>query len=432
MKQSYKIHVLCFFIALGLFPNLIQAQLSWAPAQLTNVEEVVARGVLVPIPIPTKLSNLRYPFLQEDGSVVFIANDHQKPKNEEGRAGIFKFGSNGEVTTITTIGEAFVNSSAKVKGVYALKVEGGRAVFSVMLENGGEGIALWENSKVYLLTATGGTEGLSDFGNPDLSKDIVVFSAKSKDSGRSLYAVNLQNADRTPVAIVPNGLAIPGQAGLTFQKFASSQFADGKEAVFRAYANENTSEDSGAKYAGVFRVSAFQTDAPKKIVDSNTPIPGATQGMTFGQYQHSAIPADGITIIVNKTRKLEGIYRAAPDGKVDRLVDTTTTIPDLFDGPFTGFNKWVCNTPPWVLFVAKAANYFGIFAINWDTQELYLLADSRMAFDGKKIKDAEISNTAKVNNHVALMLMFEDGSSGIYVATFEKGLAMKSSGGPMN
>lgn len=428
MKQSHKNHVLCFLMALGLFPNLIQAQLSWAPAELTNVEEIVARGVLVPIPIPTKLSNLRYPFLQEDGSVVFIANDHRKPKNEEGRAGIFKFGSNGEVTTITSIGEAFVNSSAKVNGVYALKVEGGRAVFSVMLENGGEGIALWENSKVYLLAATGGVEGLSDFGNPDVSKDIVVFSAKSKDSGRSLYAVNLQNADRTPVAIVPHGLAIPGQVGLTFQKFASSQFADGKEAVFRAYANEHSSEDSGAKYAGVFRVSAFQTEAPKKIVDSNTAIPGATQGMTFGLYQDSAIPAEGTTIIVNKTQKLEGIYRVGPDGKIDRIVDTTTTIPDLFDGPFTYFNKWVCNTPPWVLFIAKAANYFGIFAINWDTQELYLLADSRMTFDGKKIRAAEISNSAKVASRVALMLMFEDGSSGVYVATFEKGLAMKSSG----
>lgn len=428
MKQSHKNHVLCFLMALGLFPNLIQAQLSWAPAELTNVEEIVARGVLVPIPIPTKLSNLRYPFLQEDGSVVFIANDHRKLKNEEGRAGIFKFGSNGEVTTITSIGETFANSSAKVKGVYALKVEGGRAVFSVMLENGGEGIALWENSKVYLLAATDGVEGLSDFGNPDVSKDIVVFSAKSKDSGRSLYAVNLQNADRTPVAIVPHGLAIPGQVGLTFQKFASSQFTDGKDAVFRAYANEYSPENSGAKYAGVFRVSAFQTEAPKKIVDSNTTIPGATQGMTFGHYQDSAIPADGTTIIVNKTQKLEGIYRVGPDGKIDRIVDTTITIPDLFDGPFTYFDKWVCNTPPWVLFIARAANYFGIFAINWDTQELYLLADSRMTFDGKKIRDAEISNSAKVASRVALMLMFEDGCSGVYVATFEKGLAMKSSG----
>ena len=65
--------------------------------------------------------------------------------------------------------------------------------------------------------------------------------------------------------------------------------------------------------------------------------------------------------------------------------------------------------------------------MNWDTQELYLLADSRMSFDGKKIRDAEISNSAKVANRVALMLNFEDGSSGVYVATFEKGLAMKCS-----
>ena len=252
MKQFYKTRAYFFLIALGLFPNPIQAQLSWAPAQMISAEEIAARGVLVPIPIPTKLANLRYPFLQEDGSVVFIANDHVKPRNEEGRAGIFKFAPNGEVTTITTAGEAFVNSSAKVKGVYALKVEGGRAVFLAMLENGGEGIALWENSKVYLLVATGGVEGLSDFGNPDVSKDIVVFSAKSKNSGRSLYAVNLQNTERTPVAIVPNGLAIPGQAGLTFDKFASTQFADGKEAVFRAYANKSFLNKSDYDYGQLF------------------------------------------------------------------------------------------------------------------------------------------------------------------------------------
>jgi len=431
MSKVPKFLALHLVIVWGFFPNFLEAQLSWAPAQLMSAEEIAARGVLVPIPIPTKLSNFRYPFLQEDGSVVFIANDHHKPKDQDGRAGIFKFSTNGEVTTITTAGEGFGNSSAKVAGVYALKVEGGRAAFHVMLEGGGSGIALWENDKPSLLAATGGSDGFSDFGNPDLSGNIVVFSAKTRQSGQSLYAVNLRGADRTPVAIVPHGLPIPGEAGLTFQKFASSQFADGKDAVFRAYSDEyNPFQGPGPRYSGVFRVSAFQPEAPKKIVDLSTPIPGAPSGTTFGDYVESAIPAEGTTILVNRSGQRKGIYRASPDAKIECLVDTTTTIPDLFTGPFTYFNKWVCNTPPWVLFLGRAKEYFGVFAINWETQELYLLADSRMAFDGKKIKNAEISNAAKVENRVAVMLEFEDGSSGVYVATFEKGLAMKSSPPP--
>ncbi|NBU72409.1 MAG: hypothetical protein EBS53_13375 [Bacteroidetes bacterium] len=430
MSQSHKHLAFHLVIALVLFPNFLEAQLSWAPAKMMSAEEIAARGVLVPIPIPTKLSNFRYPFLQEDGSVVFIANDHHKPKDQDGRAGIFKFAPNGEVTTITTAGEGLGSSGAKVAGVYALKVEGGRAVFHVMLENEGSGIALWENGKLSLLAATTGSDGFSDFGNPDLSGDIVVFSAKTRHSGQSLYAVNLQGVDRTPVAIVPHGLAIPGQVGLTYQKFADNQFADGKNAVFRAYSDEYTPfQGPGPRYAGVFRVSALEPDAPKKIVDLSTPLPGAPPGATFGDYQESAIPADGTTILVNRSGQLRGIYRASPGGEIECLVDSTTTIPDLFTGPFTYFNKWVCNTPPWVLFLGRAKEYFGLFAINWETRELYLLADSRMVFDGKKIKNAEISNAAKVDDRVALMLEFEDGGSGVYVATFEKGLAMKSSPG---
>jgi hypothetical protein len=420
-----------FYAVFGLvmFPGFLKAEFSWAPARMISAEEIAASGVLVPVPLPSKLSNFRYPFLQEDGSVIFIANDHLKPRNADGRAGIFQFGVDGEVTAITSAGEGFVNSNAKVAGVWGLKVESGRAVFLVFLENGGVGIALWEGGKLSLLASTEGPEGLSRFGNPDLSGEIVVFSAKTQKSGRSLYAVNLLGDDRTPVAIVPNGAAIPGQAGLTFQKFADSQFADGKDAVFRAYSDDfSPIRGPGPRYAGVFRVGAFDSEPPRKIVDSTTPLPGAPAGVTFGDYQESAIPSEGATVIVNRSGGLQGIYLAAPDGGIECLVDTATTIPDLFEGPFTSFNKWVCNTPPWVVFRASAANYLGLFAINRETRELHLLADSRMDFDGKKIINAEISSAAKVDNRVALMLQFADGSSGVYLAAFEKGLAMKRAG----
>jgi hypothetical protein len=400
----------------------------WAPAQMVSAEELASSGALAPVAIPTKLSNFRYPFLQDDGSVIFIANDHLKPANAEGRAGIFKIEANDRVSTLASAGEGFTNSDAKLAEVWGLKVEGGRAVFRAVLNNGGSGIALWEDGRLTLLASNQNPEGMSDFGYPDLSEDIVVFSAKPKDSGRSLYAVSLRSADRRPVAVVPNGTPIPGTDGLSFGAFADSQFADGTDAVFRAYSEEfRPFHGPGPRYSGVFRKSTLSTNPPAKIIDLATSLPGAPEDTTFNHYIDSAIPRDGCTAIVNRSGDLRGIYLSSPDGKTELVVDSNTQIPDLFEGSFEWFSKWVYNNPPWLLFLARADNYLGLFALNKEEQALYLLADSRMNFDGKKIVDAEISNSAKIGDKVALMLEFDDGSSGVYLATFGKGLAMHKS-----
>ena len=410
------------------FVSTASADLVWAPAQMVSAEELASSGALAPVAIPTKLSNFRYPFLQDDGSVIFIANDHLKPTDADGRAGIFKIEANDRVSTLASAGDGFANSDAKVAGIWGLKVEGGRAVFRAVLENGGSGIALWEDGRLTLLASDQSPEGMSDFGYPDLSEDIVVFSAKPKDSGRSLYAVSLRSADRRPVAVVPNGTPIPGTDGLSFGAFADSQFADGTDAVFRAYSEEFIPfRGPGPRYSGVFRKSTLSTNPPTKIIDLATSLPGSPEGMTFNHYIESAIPRDRRTAIVNQSGDLHGIYLVPPNGKPELVVDSNTQIPDLFKGPFTWFSKWVYNNPPWLLFLARAENYLGLFAFNTEEEALYLLADSRMNFDGKKIVGAEISNAAKIGEKVALMLEFGDGTSGVYIATFGKGLAMRKS-----
>ena len=398
----------------------------WAPAEMLTAEELASSGALAPLPVPTKLSNFRYPFLQDDGSVVFIANDHLKPEGAEGRAGIFRIESNDRFTALTSAGEGVANSGGKVVSVIGLKVEGGRAVFGVNLDNGEEGIALWENGRTLLLASSGGPEPFTNLGYPDLSGEIAVFSASKGGAPRSLFVVDLQSGDRRPREIVPNGTAIPETEGLKFLSFANSQFADGTAAVFRAYSYDRDELPTGSapRLGGVYRIGAEEGDKPQKIVDRNTPLPGAPSGYTFDHLE-SALPRNGYTAIVNRTRFLQGVYIASPDGKVDVIADTNTAIPDLFSGTFTSFSKWVSNCAPWILFIAKAENYGGLFALNIDTQELYLLADSRMDFDGKKIVDAEISNSAKIGEKVALMLQFNDGTSGVYLATFGKGLAMR-------
>lgn len=395
---------------------------------MLTAEELATSGALAPVVIPTKLSNFRYPFLQDDGSVIFIANDHLKPADKEGRAGIFKIDANDRITTLTSAGEGFINSVGKVASVIGLKVAGGRAVFRVSLDNNDYGIALWENGRSMMLAAASGPEGLDDFGYPDISDDIVVFSAKPKDSERSLYAVDLRSSDRRAVAVVPNGTPIPGSDGLTFVAFADSQFADGKDVVFRAYsAVPQTFGGIIPPGSGVFRKPAFSRDSPMKVVDTSTPVPGAAEGQTFDHYIASAIPRNGYTALTSGTRGRQGIYLASPGGKIDLVADTNTAIPDLFEGTFTGFSKWVSNCDPWIVFIGLAEKYLGLFALNRESNVLYLLTDSRVNFDGKSIVGAEVSNSAKIGNKVALMLEFSDGTSGVYIATFGKGLSLSKS-----
>jgi len=400
----------------------------WTPANLFSAKELAASGALASVAIPTRLSSFRYPFLQADGSVIFIANDHLKPRSRDGRAGIFKIDPDGRVSSLTSVGEALANTSGKVDAVMGLKVSGGRAVFNVCLDNGDYGIALWENGVSTMLSCASGPGTLSDFGYPDISGDNVVFTAQPGNSGRSLYSVNLASANRAPSAIVPNGTPVPGINGLQFREFADSQFADENDVVFRAYSADFPIGAPVPEYAGAFRKSASGTEPIRKIVDTNTQIPGAAEGATFAHHLLSAIPHKGHTVIVNQTGNLQGIYLAHADGKIDLITDTNTFIPDLFEGPFVWFSKWVSNCHPWILFIAKARAYTGIFAFNSEDQVLYLLADSRMQFGGKTIMDAEISNAAIVGNKIALMLEFEDSSSSICLATFGKGLPLRKSG----
>ncbi|MBJ7258165.1 MAG: hypothetical protein JHD33_01395, partial [Chthoniobacterales bacterium] len=187
---------------------------------MVSAEELAASGALAPLPVPTKLSNFRYPFLQDDGSVIFIANDHLKPAGKEGREGVFKIEANDRVSSLTSAGEGFVNSAEKVAGVWGLRVAGGRAVFRATLESGEAGIALCESGRTYLLASSGTPEGWSEFGYPDISQTVVVFSAARQDTGKSLYAVDLAGANRVPTAIVPNGTPMPGTDGLRFEHFA--------------------------------------------------------------------------------------------------------------------------------------------------------------------------------------------------------------------
>jgi hypothetical protein len=52
-----------------------EEEVVWEPAQILAAEQIAESGGFLPLAIPTFFDNFRYPFLQENESVVFIAND---------------------------------------------------------------------------------------------------------------------------------------------------------------------------------------------------------------------------------------------------------------------------------------------------------------------------------------------------------------------
>lgn len=397
----------------------------WEPARLLSAEEVAASGVFVPLPIPTEFDNFRYPFIQPDRSVIFIANDHHAPPGHRGRAGIYHSSPDGRVSALVSAGDQVANAPGHVVAVDGLKMDGGRMVFRADLDSDLRGIALWEKGVVTLLASTAAADGFHEIGYPDISGDNVVFVARDASQNQNLYAVDLASPGRRPRIVVAQGAPMPDAADKTFLSFGFQQMADGADSVFRGFSVPDRSVIwregplSGA-VGGVYRKNTLGDEPPVRLIDTTTPLPGGLPGETFTELQN-ALPREGTVVVPNWSSRRSGIYLLRPDAAPSVLADTATQIPELFSGPFTGFHKWVANCPPWVLFRGYAEGFAGLFAFHTGRNELSLLLDNKLPLDGKEIRDFEIGSTPKVDDEVVVMVEFTDGSSGVYLLKFGDG-----------
>jgi len=395
----------------------------WEPARILDAEQIVESGAFVPLPMPTVFSDFRYPFLQEDGSVVFIANDQS---DSRGCHGIYRIAGNGEVSKVAEAGDQFVNDPAKLTGFSGLRVAGGRAVFRCGMDDGNVGIGMWEHKDLILLARSGETSGFENIGYPGLSDQAVTFLAHREEEVGELYAVDLGSFPRIPRKVADTSTPIPGHAGKFFGSFGFQQDADGDNSVFRGFdvnSRELFRQTGGESSAlgGVYRKNIRSAELPVKVIDTTTPLPGAPDGETFAELQN-AIPSNGTVVIPTWSKNHEGIYYVNREGKTQLVADTSTRIPDLFEGSFTGFNKWAANCAPWVVFRGYAeGNYQGLFAMNMERNELFLLIDTNTDLGGKKVTGFEMSCVPKLGEDLVLAIEFADGTSGVYLLKFGDG-----------
>jgi hypothetical protein len=399
------------------------ADIVWEPAQILDAEQIAESGAFVPLAVPTFFDNFRYPFLQDDESVIFIANDGGAAGL--GREGIFQIAKNGEVSKLAEVGDHFSGTGLRLTGVSGLRVDGGRAVFRCGADDGSGGVGMWEDGSLLLLAQTGEASGLDNIGYPGFAGNTVTFYAENEGQGAAIYAVDLAAFPRVPQKLVDTKTTIPGSDGKLFGSFGFQQEAEDGVSVFRGFASgarELLQTTSGSEEAlgGVFRQNIRGEAEPEKILDTLAPLPGGPPGATFAELQN-AIPRDGTVLVPSWTREHSGFYYVGRDGQRRLVADTKTRIPELFDGTFTGFDKWAANCAPWVIFIGNAGSYRGLFAMHMERNELFLLLDNRTELGGKVVRDVELSSRPKLGDNMVMSMEFTDGSSGVYLLKFGDG-----------
>jgi len=112
------------------------------------------------------------------------------------------------------------------------------------------------------------------------------------------------------------------------------------------------------------------------------------------------------------------IYRVGRDGNDELVADLSTRISGLFEGPFTGFGEDAVDFGPWVIFSGSAKTYEGLFAMNMETNRLYVLLDNRTLVGNRRVEDFQISESPRSGADLAATVSFTDGGSGIYIFRF--------------
>ncbi len=70
-----------------------------------------------------------------------------------------------------------------------------------------------------------------------------------------------------------------------------------------------------------------------------------------------------------------------------------------------------------MVFTGKSGSFAGVFLDKTSADALFVLADNWTPIEGKAVKGFEIAGHFLVRNRIALTANFEDGTSGVSLAT---------------
>lgn len=125
-----------------------KSSLTWEPARIVHAEEVVTSGILAPTdPHPAFFDSFSDAILEEDGSVIFIANGGDRGVASLGREGVYAIDRDGRASVLIQQGDIFGNEDASVISIAALEVRDGVPVARCLLDDGSKKTFVLESNQ---------------------------------------------------------------------------------------------------------------------------------------------------------------------------------------------------------------------------------------------------------------------------------------------
>lgn len=418
-RESYRPALSCLLHRLALLTLCYSLPLS-AEVTLVNhpatPDELIAdQSTIVPCRLPVAFTSFRYPHINPDETVTFIADDVYYRGGK--RFGIYR--SDGRTGSL----EKLVNNEDTPPGIaipfhdfLGLQVEGLNYVFRARTRDGevdgiyadfGDGLRSVADT---LNQGIPVGAGFRSFAYADISEDWAIFIAQDKRGMTGLFGYDSKT--RSLHRLVDKTSTISD--GSTISRFNGAPWLDAKSIVFRAF-------DQDEK-PGIYRIdrSRLNVNEPVNVevlLNQKTPLP-----VPITIQEITSAPVDGNLIAFrvqgqNDTgEQYVGIF-TLQNGVVSRIVDNYTEIPEsgiiLRD-----FNKWVAVSDGIVIFRAFGDNGFeGLFAYNTASSELHALIDNSASIEGQPIERFEIAAAPLIKSRVAFVAIFQNGNDGIYLAS---------------
>ncbi len=435
MKKLCGLCVLGLVGSLGANQELIETG--------AEVDEVVAESgmaapasVLRPLAAQIPFVAFRYPHVDADQNVTFIADDPIYTKGGENH-GIFRsLAAGGPLVTLVRAGETEVPGEPGVRFDYVrgLQTDESTLVFNARDTAGEWGWYRWDDYAIRSVVRTGETVlpaetvPVTYVGYGNVVGQWVLVQAETNDA-KSLALFDGDIGVLRGLLRADGTTPIPGREDDFFRYLSPQNWMDERDVVFRAARADSphtlTSRKRGDRgIYGWFDVdlsdaAAFDLENLVTVADWETEVP-LMPGKVFKDVDSAPVD-DGLVAFAASGDDFRGVYafdsRAATPG-LTMVADTQMAIESLFEGPFRTFGAYLTVDDRRVVFIGYARDYVGVFCYRVDQPgKLYLLADNRALVDGKEIVDFELAKQFFSGERFALTAEFEDRTSGVYLAT---------------
>lgn len=387
-------------------------------------EELIAdQRTIVPCRVPTEFTSFRYPHLDKDLSVTFIADD---PYYRGGQKfGIYRSeGATGKLEKLVNNEDAPRASAIAFDEFLGLQVEDRRFLFRGRRADGGGGIYadFGDGLRVIADTSTPAVPAFGafqSFAYGDISGDTAIFTAgdAAKIDGLFAYHSGTRKLRRLvdTTSVLADGSKITDLNGQPWIDAAAIVFRgldqDGLPAIYRI-------PRSALKSDGSVPVEIlFNKNTPLPVpvrITRLTSAPVAGDIVAFVAYGLDATGADYTGIFLLR------------EGKVSLIADNRTELPED-NVSFRSFDKWIAVQDGMVIFRARDAQGFeGIFAYDTDSADLHQLINNRTSIGERRIRTFEIASNPVVGNHIAFLAVFADGKDALYLASLPSSGLKKS------